>query len=108
MAAIYSTQLLAVHSGAAGVIEAPAGAVVVVRDICAFNPNALIPETAALVHSPSGATVYQASNLFSSDPDGGGYDHLDCRIVLNPGESLATNNGADIDMIVSGYLLPVA
>ena len=105
MAALYSRQLLAVHAGAAGTITAPAGSIIVVRDIAAFNPNAILPETAALVHHPSGATVYQASNLFSASPTNGGYDHLECRIVLNPGETLTTNNGGDIDMFVSGYEL---
>ena len=105
MSQVYIVQLLAVHSGAAGTITAPAGYTVVVRDICAFNPNALIPETAALVHHPSEATVFQASNLFSASPSDGGYQHLECRIVLNPGETLTTNNGSDIDMFVSGYQL---
>jgi len=102
---VYSEQLLAVHSGAAGTIAVPAGMRYVIRDICAFNPNAIVPEAAALVHHPSGCTVFQASNLFSADPSNGGYVHLECRIVVDAGESLTTNNGADVDMFVSGYAL---
>ena len=105
MSAVYSKQLLAVHSGEAGTITVPAGYVVVISDIAAFNPNAIVPETAALVHHPSGATIWQASNLFSGDPSGGGYAHLRCHMVLSPGDSVTTNNGADIDLFVCGYWL---
>ncbi len=105
MSQVYSVQLLAVHAGEAGTITAAAGGTTVIRDIAAFNPNAVLPETAALVHHPSGATVYQASNLFSASPTNGGYDHLECRFVLAAGETLTTNNGADIDMFVCGYFL---
>ena len=105
MRTVYSALLLAVHAGAAGTITVEPGTVVIISDIAAFNPNAVIPETAALVHHPSSATIFQASNLFSGDPSSGGYVHERCHKVLGPGDSCTTNNGSDVDMFVSGYIL---
>lgn len=105
MASIYSTRLLHTHAGGAASYTVPDGRVTVIRCITAFNANAVIPETAGLVLTDSAVTIWQVGNLGGASLDVGDSVVVDMRIVLHAGESIHTNNGADVDMTVSGYEL---
>ena len=102
---VYSKRLLISHSGAAASYEVPAGVTAVVRCVTAFNPNAVLPETAALVHTESATTIWQAGNLGGASLDVGNSVVADLRFVAYAGEHLHVNNDGDIDMTVSGYEL---
>jgi hypothetical protein len=105
MASIYSTRFLHTHAGSASSYTVPDGKVAVIRCITAFNPNAVIPETAGLVLTDSAVTIWQVGNLGGASLEVGNSVVVDMRVVLHSGESIHTNNDADVDMTVSGYEL---
>ena len=105
MANVYSTQFLTSHAGAPVTVFVPTGFVAVIRTITAFNASVIAPETAALVLVAEDVTIWQ-SLLTPGPPDvPNSSEVVNMRTVLNPGQAIATNNGSDVDMTVSGYLL---
>lgn len=105
MSKVYSTLFIAVHAGAAGSYRVPEGYRAVVRWVTAFNGSTFAPETAALVKHAEAATIYQRLLEPTPDRNQGFYDSTELRVVLNETDEIVTNNGSDIDMTVSGYLL---
>lgn len=93
------------HAGAAASYTVPDGKVAVVRCITAFNPNAVVPETAGLVLTDDAVTLWQVGNLGGASLEVGDSVVVDMRVVLHAGESIHTNNDGDVDMTVSGYEL---
>lgn len=77
----------------------PAGNVIVVREVSAFNANAVSNEIAHLFSSVTSITIYQ------KDLSPQVSDIESRRTVLLPGDTIVASNGGDVDMVVSGYLL---
>lgn len=107
MARIYSVRMLHSHSGAPASYTVPAGRIGIVRCITAFNPNAVVPETAAVVLTDSAVTIWQVGNLGGASLTVGDSVVADMRVVLHAGESIHCNNDGDVDMTVTGYELDV-
>lgn len=105
MSRVYSRRLLTSHMGGAESYTCPPGKVCVIRCITAFNPNALLPETAAVVLTDSAVTIWQVGNLGGASLDVGNSVSADLRVVLTEGESFHCNNDGDVDMTVCGYEL---
>jgi len=102
---VYSKRLLISHAGALASYEVPAGITTVITCLTAFNPNALLPRKAALVHDESAATIWQEGNLGGAGSGDGDSMTVMLRVVLQSGEHIHTNSDSDVDIIVSGYEL---
>ena len=105
MSQVYSKRLLHSHSGAAASYTVPDDTVTIVRCITAFNPNALLPETAAVVITGLALTIWQVGNLGGASLSVGDSVTVEMRVVLHAGESIHAVTDGDIDLTVSGYEL---
>jgi hypothetical protein len=105
MSQIYSRRLLTSHSGGAASYTTPDGKTTVIRCITAFNPNAVLPETAAVVLTETAVTIWQVGNLGGASLDVGNSVAVELRVVLDEGESIHLVSGGDVDMTVCGYEL---
>jgi hypothetical protein len=107
LSAVYSTAFIKSHGGAVESYTVPDGFIAVIRCITAVNTNLFgVPENAQVVLGHSSITIYERtiSALFSGP--GIQSDILELRVVVEATDTIQTpNNGADVDMTVSGYLL---
>jgi hypothetical protein len=102
---VYSTRFISGLRGTAGSYTVPAGYRAVVRSVTAINLYSSTSEPAQLRSSVGGLIIVGAylSTFVSSPP----WNAItwDLHYVANAGEGIYTQNGPDVDMTVSGYLL---
>lgn len=107
MSSVYSTAFLKSHGGANALYTVPDGFIAVIRCITAVNTNPVgLPENAQVYLGHSSCTIFEQT--ISPVFGGAGIQSsiVDMRVVVEATDTMVIdNNGADIDMTVSGYLL---
>lgn len=98
---LYSVRFAAQHAGASGTITVPAGFRAVLRDVSAFNADAVDTNDLQLVDGESGCTIYQRTLGLQE------WINDELRIVINEGQTVSVLPGFEVDVVVSGYLLAV-
>lgn len=102
---VYSTSFLRSHGGAGGIYTVPAGYLAVIRCITAVNTGPDLPEHGQVFLGHSSCTIWSAvlSPFLPSSP--GNSATINLRVVVESTDTIQVNNGPDVDVTVSGYLL---